>query len=185
MKTGKTILTLTVLLMVAGIARADGRRQLSQDERSRFLVSAKAGKVSIAEGDVSHSRGKADWEIAIGGDDLANGDLLKTGTQSNAEILLNPGSYLRLAENTEIEFTDGSLDSIRFQLLKGSAIVEVSTVQNFEGAMATVGLPRAQFAITRGGIYRFDVLPDGSSRAAVRKGRMVMVGEAVLPNQKR
>ena len=176
MNTIKTTAALTLLFSIAGIGYAQGRKNLTQEERNRFLVSAKAGKVSIAEGDVSIKR-RNQWEIAIAGDDLKNSELVKTGSESKAEILLNPGSYLRLAEETTVEFLDTSLDRIKFQIVKGSAIVEESTYEGAEGTLATVTTPSAQFAIVKGGIYRFDVQEDGTCRADVRKGRMLMIGK--------
>lgn len=112
-------LMLSLMLAVAGSASA------------QHLISSKAGFVNRADGIVHVLRhdsedGKAGR--ASLGTQLRDGDQLRTDANSRAEILLNPGSYLRLDENTEVRAVNTSFSETRFELLKGSAIVEIGQI---------------------------------------------------------
>ena len=137
--------------------------------RERFSISAKAGGVNTVVGRVMVTRQGQEPQLLSSTDDLAAKDVVTTGTTSNAEILLNPGSYLRLAENSEFQFDDISLDHLKLHLTKGSAIVEATGVADMDLGVRVV-TPNATFTIIRSGIYRISVGQDGSE-LAVYKGR--------------
>lgn len=147
-------------------------------QKTDFLVSAEAGWVNVVEGDVAFKRGSADWDMVITGDELQTGDVVRTGSDGRAELLLNPGSYLRLSNASEAVFTNTSLDDLAINLVRGSAIVEVSSVGGWEGAFLTMKTPKGKFSIVRGGVYRFNVDETGRSEILVRKGRLVIEGDA-------
>ncbi|HEY7545456.1 MAG TPA: FecR domain-containing protein, partial [Blastocatellia bacterium] len=86
---------------------------------------------------------------------------------------LNPGSYLRISENTEVVFLDTSLDNLKIELLRGAAIVEVAVAEREQGAIASIITPQAEFRIAKGGLYRFDV-DAAKTIAVVRKGKLVV-----------
>jgi hypothetical protein len=102
-------------------------------------------------------------------DDLASNDVVTTGSTSNAEILLNPGSYLRLAGDSEFQFEDISLDHLKLRLTKGSAIVEATGVADMDVGIK-ITTPNATFTIIRSGIYRVNI-DQGASELSVYKGR--------------
>jgi hypothetical protein len=54
---------------------------------------------------------------------------------------MNPGSYLRLAENSEFQFDDISLDHLKLRLTKGSAIIEATGVADMDLGV-TVATPK-------------------------------------------
>ena len=56
--------------------------------------------------------------------------MLSTG-QGRAEILLTPGVFLRVGENTSIKMLDNRLLSTRVEFLSGSAIVESDDPRSF------------------------------------------------------
>lgn len=179
MKLTKIALTIVALFAVAGAAIGQGEKQRSQSkggsfsDLAQYTVSAKAGAVNIAEGDIACKRGQGDWDMLIAGDDLRSGDVVKTGQAGRAEILLNPGSYLRISENTEFVFTDTSLSNLKIEIVRGAAIVEVAVADWEQGAVASVITPQAEFRVVKGGLYRFDV--DATrTEAFVRKGRLVV-----------
>jgi hypothetical protein len=68
--------------------------------REKFGISAKAGGVNSVTGRVMVARVGQAPQLLSSQDDLASGDVVTTGANSQAEVLLNPGSYLRVAENT-------------------------------------------------------------------------------------
>lgn len=112
------VLMLTALLGV-GAARAQNRE--------RYEVSAKVGGVNLVTGDVTvKTKASTDWRALMSNEDLVAGDIVRIGSYGRVEVLLNPGSYLRLAENSEFELTDPSLDSLRVKVVRGSAVIEVT-----------------------------------------------------------
>jgi len=108
-------------------------------------------------------------------DDLASGDVVKTGLGSQAEILLNPGTYLRLAEESEFEMVDNSLDTLLVKLIKGSAIIEATGPGEVELRIPII-TEQQKMTIVRAGIYRINVRP-GVTELFVRKGRMALSGD--------
>ena len=150
-----------ILLAYASVAMAQ--------TRDRFVISAKAGSVNTVVGRVMVTRQSQAPQLLSTTDDLASKDVVTTGLTSNAEILLNPGSYLRLGENSEFQFEDISLDHLRLRLTKGSAIIEATGVADMDLGIK-VSTPQAGFTIIRSGIYRINVDKE-ASELAVYKGR--------------
>jgi FecR-like protein len=137
--------------------------------RERFSISAKAGSVNSVVGRVMVTHQGQEPQLLSSTDNLAAKEVVTTGTTSNAEILLNPGSYLRLAENSEFQFDDISLDHLNLRLAKGSAIIEATGVADMDLGIKVV-TPNATFTVIRSGIYRINVERD-ASELAVYKGR--------------
>jgi len=160
---GRTVITFCslVLLALSGVA-------LGQN-RERNTISAKAGGVNTVVGRVMVSRQGQQPQLLSSTDDLTATDVVTTGSTSNAEILLNPGSYLRLAENSEFQFEDISLDQLKLRLTNGSAIIEATGVGDMDLGIK-ISTPNATFTIIRSGIYRINV-EQGASELAVYKGR--------------
>lgn len=142
---------------------------IAQQVRNRMVISAKAGGVNTVLGHVMVARDGQAPQLLSSTDDIAAREVVTTGATSNAEILLNPGSYLRLAANSEFQFEDISLDHLRMRLTKGSAIVEATGVADMDLGI-NISTPHARFTIIRSGIYRIDVDESGSE-LAVYKGR--------------
>src|SRR5215813_6048656 len=114
-----SLLTLASFLLALG---------LGATANAQYLISTKAGFVNRVEGKVYILRADSeDGEKgrASLGTQMNDGDTLSATAGSFAETLLNPGSYLRLNENTEIRAVSTNLNSVRFELIKGSVIAEV------------------------------------------------------------
>jgi hypothetical protein len=109
--------------------------------------------------------------LLIKGETVNVGDRVSTDSNGKAEILLNPGSYLRLAGNSEFEFTNSSLDDLQIKLIRGSAIMEVITNSD-DGFVIGVETPQTKAFVLESGIYRFDVTADGLSKVEVWKGKL-------------
>ncbi|MGB9180334.1 MAG: FecR family protein [Pyrinomonadaceae bacterium] len=144
--------------------------------RERNIITAKAGGVNSVSGKVGYLRkGETQWHQLTTQTNLSSGDLVKTEASGRAEILLNPGSYLRLAENSEFELTDASLDDLRVRLIRGNAIVEATGADGME-LLINVITPQTKVAIIKRGIYRFNVLPT-QTELLVRKGKVLVGGD--------
>lgn len=142
--------------------------------REANFISARAGGVNFVSGKVEVRRsGETAWQKLTAKDDLDDGDVLKTGADGRAEALLNPGSYVRLAENSQLTLTSASLDELRLKLTEGSAIIEATGYGDDKQALMTLDTPHTEVAILRGGLYRFDV-EAGASEVFVHKGRATL-----------
>lgn len=152
----------------------------AQNRESRF-ISAKAGGVNLVSGDVTLRKAtETGVQPLTAKDSLVTGDVVKTGSGGRAEILLSPGSYIRLAENSEFELTDASLDDLRLKLTKGSAVLEATGFSDVETAIM-IETPQTEVSIIRSGIYRVNILPPDTTEVVVRKGRAVLGGNKAAP----
>ena len=165
---------------------AQDRRVLSA-AGDKYVISANAGGVNFTEGAVTVIRKEGRSGVLLKGDQIEIGDRVSTGAEGKVEILLNPGSYVRLGSNSAFEFKTTSLDDLKLLVDSGSAMFEVFATNEFK---VTVFTPKGQVTLVDTGIYRVDVsssgiakvsvwdgfaeLSDGSSR--VKKGRAVTVG---------
>jgi len=143
--------------------------------KEKYIISAKAGGVNLVSGNVMVERSGGKTAQALSSNDnLENGDKVITGADGRLEVLLNPGSYLRADENTEFELTDASLDNLHVKLLKGRIIVEASSA---DGVVLSIAIktPQTDALIVKGGLYRFNILADGTTEIVVHKG-MVLYG---------
>jgi hypothetical protein len=140
--------------------------------REKFGISAKAGGVNAVTGRVMVARVGQAPQLLTNQDDLVSGDVVTTGAASQAEVLLNPGSYLRVAENSEFVLVDNSLDNLLVKLVKGSVIVEATGMDNIDLRIA-IATNRERLTIVRPGIYRINA-QTGTTELLVRKGRVAI-----------
>jgi hypothetical protein len=143
-------------------------------DREKFGISARAGGVNAVSGRVMVTRTGQSAQPLTSRDDLVSGDVVTTGAGSQAEILLNPGSYLRIAENSEFVLVDNSLNNLVLKLIKGNAIIEAAGGDE-ANLRINVEANQQKLMIIRGGIYRINVQPN-SAELLVRKGRVLPTG---------
>jgi hypothetical protein len=141
--------------------------------REKFVISAKAGGVNAVTGQAVHAKGGSDWQQLTVTDDLDAGDRVRTASDGRVEILLNPGSYLRIGGDSEFELADNSLANLEVKLLKGTAIVEAAGFDGVE-LLINITTPHTKLAIVRGGLYRLNVMPSDGTELIVRKGRVIL-----------
>src|SRR3981081_1541897 len=89
------------------------------------------------------------------------------------EMLLNPGSYLRVGENSEFELTNSSLENLEVRLTRGTAIIEATGADETELAI-NITTPHAKLVIVRRGLYRVNVIPGDATELFVRKGSVML-----------
>jgi len=161
------LLSITLVLVCSLVS-------VGQTTRDKFVISAKAGGVNAVTGGASvTSRGEPSWQQLMITDDLNSGDRVRTDYDGRVEILLNPGSYLRLGGNSEIEFIDNSLASLEVRLMRGTAIVEATGTDGLELNIG-ISTPHTRLAIVRQGLYRLNVVPDDATELIVRKGSVIL-----------
>lgn len=141
----------------------------------QFIVSAKAGTINFIEGAVTSCRAKnvTTWRGVSLGDRLKTGDRLRTSADGRAEILLNPGSYLRLDQGGEIVLTNPNLDALTVEVVAGSALFEVTGTDGTE-LFLRILTPNGTVNVVRNGLYRVTVPREGAPTVAVTKGRITV-----------
>ncbi|MDT7688823.1 MAG: hypothetical protein QOE46_1582 [Acidobacteriota bacterium] len=143
------------------------------------VISAHAGGVNFVSGDVEARRaGESGWSRLSMKNELASGDDVRTGANGRVEILLNPGSYFRAGGGAEFTFSDSSLEDLRLELSRGSAVVEATGYSDLDLSI-TIATPRTLVRIIRSGVYRIDVTRTGAAEVSVLKGRAVVGGTLV------
>jgi hypothetical protein len=161
-------LSVVGLMLTAGaFAQSEREKRAVNAASSIYVISAKAGGVNYVEGKVAVMRAEAKSGYLLKGDELEIGDKVSTGTDGKAEILLNPGSYIRLGENTDFEFVTTALENLKVKVNRGTAIFEVIADDEFRVAVTT---PKADFYVVKSGVYRIDVMGDGAGKIEVWKG---------------
>ncbi|MEK6282078.1 MAG: FecR family protein [Acidobacteriota bacterium] len=139
--------------------------------RSKFVITARAGGVNAVTGRASmRAHGGSEWQQLTIKEDLETGDAVKTGVDGRVEMLLNPGSYLRVGENSEFELANNSLDNLEVRLIRGTAIVEATGADD-TALLINITTPHTRIAIVRRGLYRLNVVPGNNTELIVRKGR--------------
>lgn len=156
-----------LMLTAAAFAQSEREKRAVNAASSIYVISAKAGGVNYVEGKVAVTRQDAKSGYLIKGDELEIGDKVSTAPEAKAEILLNPGSYVRLGANTDFEFVTTAVENLKVKINRGSAIFEVIADDEFRVAVVT---PKADFYVVKSGVYRIDVLGDGAGKIEVWKG---------------
>jgi hypothetical protein len=122
------------------------------------VISAKAGVIHYTEGDVNIASGKViePMEARSGGKytDLKEGQALGTA-EGRAEILLNPGVFFRIGENSSVKMISSRLSDTRLDLTRGVALVEVAEVSK-ENAV-TILVKDAAVTFSKMALVRLDV----------------------------
>src|SRR5438046_9106326 len=80
----------------------------------QYMISAKAGLVNYDDGQVNvrlHEQ-------------ITAGAPIETGLQSHVELLLNPGSFLRIGEDSQVVLDSAELSNIAVRIAKGAAVID-------------------------------------------------------------
>lgn len=105
--------------------------------------------------------------LLTAGHKLSAGGELRTLQNGRAELLLNPGSYLRLAESSQIRFIRTGYRTMNFEILRGEIIVESSAFNPAIHALS-ISTPAGDFQLAAKGLYRLSLEP--RLRVSVYKG---------------
>jgi hypothetical protein len=116
---------------------------MMQVASTSFIVSTKAGVVNYV-------KGAATVKAATS---VAPGQIVQSGPGGAVELLLNPGSYLRMGENTSVVFDKVELYDIAVRILQGSAIIESNGFTKEVPLAVTSG--DLKMEIIKDGIYLF------------------------------
>ena len=133
------------------------------------LISAKSGLIHYTEGDVRIGDQPASPNNGTF-QSLANAKELITG-EGRAEMLLGPGQFVRLNENSSVRMVSNRLEATRVELLTGSILVELIDVD--KNSPITIGFGSNTVELRKAGLYRMDA---AESRVRVLDGEAVVRG---------
>src|SRR5438874_2627788 len=142
--------------------------------------SAVPGTLNYVEGKVSIGEETLDSK-SIGSAEVKPGQSLTTGS-GKAEVLLTPGVFLRVGDNSTVTMISPGLTDTEVRIERGQAMVEVEEIHPENDIRVTVDGATAR--ILKTGLYDFDsdagwvrvydgqaIVKDGDRQAKVKGGR--------------
>jgi hypothetical protein len=144
------------------------------------------GTLNYVEGRVL-VQGQLQTQKSVGSTYLDPNQDLQTGT-GHAEMLLTPGAYLRLGDNSDVKMISPGLADTQVQLVKGSAMLEVDEL--FKENNMSVLVDGVRTRVEKTGLYDFTANPasvkvldgkavtyEGDQHVNLKKGREVLLAE--------
>lgn len=123
---------------------------------AQSVISAHSGLIHFSEGAVFLDDQRVDQPTGKF-DQINNGSELRT-EEGRAEVLLTPGTFLRVGANSAIRMLSNKLEDTRVELLSGSAVLDQGA-DTLSDTAVTVLYNLDQVQIKRAGTYRFDSMP--------------------------
>jgi hypothetical protein len=116
---------------------------MMQAASTSFMVSTKAGLVNYVQGAATVQAATA----------VKAGKLVQTGPNGRVEILLNPGSYLRMGADSQVVLEKVELYDMAVRVVQGSAIIEAKGFTKTLPLAVTAGDLKMQ--VIKDGVYMF------------------------------
>src|SRR3984885_10366303 len=126
--------------------------------------SAIPGTLNYVEGQVAVA-GQTVTSHSVGSVQIEPNQVLETG-QGRAELLLTPGVFLRIGDNSAVRLVSPGLADTRVEVLRGQAIVEVAEL--FPDNNLWIMMNGATTRVVKQGLYAFNA---GSSLVQVFDGQ--------------
>jgi hypothetical protein len=152
-------------------------------------ISARSGMINHVEGQVLLDGQPVDPKF--GQFPRVENDSILATQDGRAEVLLTPGVFLRLDENSSFKMLSNHLSDTALEVVSGSAILEVDEM--LKDNAITLHFKKGTISLSKRGLYRFDTelsrmrVYDGQADAlvdekttTVRKGRQLVFGEALV-----
>jgi hypothetical protein len=133
------------------------------------VVSAQAGLINYIEGQVTLDGKDVVRKAGLYAQVKENG-VLKTG-EGRVELLLNPGAFLRMSENSSLRMITTRLIDTRLEVLGGTVLVECAELSKDNGV--TLVYKDSTVTLRKKGLYRLDAEPPQFS---------VLSGDAMVAN---
>jgi FecR protein len=144
-------------------------------------ISAHSGMVNYVEGTVLMDGKSVDPKVTEL-PEVKNKSVLTT-EDGRAEVLLTPGAFLRLAENSSFRMISNQLWDTRVEVVSGSAMLEIEEL--LKDNTVTVQYGDAQIALAKKGLYRVDAGDPGSLRVYDGESRVTQNGDGVTARKGR
>ncbi len=150
-------------LVFAGLAASSAYAQ--------YVISAHSGVIQVVEGS-AYLNDKAVVTKFGQFPDIKNGQEFRT-EQGRAEVLLTPGVFLRMGENSSIKMVSNLLTDTRVEVLSGSAIVECDEIPK-DNSIALL-YKNNTMQLSKHGLYRVNSDP---AQFKVYDGEAIVKGES-------
>jgi hypothetical protein len=137
--------TIGLFLLLSVIVPADAQSE-------RVTNQGRPGSLNYVEGRVSIGTQIIDPKL-VGSAELDAGQSIAT-EQGKAEILLMPGAFLRLGENSSVKMISAGLTNTEVRVQKGRALVEVAEIHKENELRVDVNGVMTE--IRKKGLYDFD-----------------------------
>lgn len=122
---------------------------------SQSVISAKAGVIHYVEGDVTVNDQKLVMQVSKF-PDLKNKEELRT-EEGRVELLLAPGSFLRLNDKSAVRMDSNSIVATKLTLLDGTALIEVAELPKDGSLEVMIGSDT--ITVRKAGLYRLEMTP--------------------------
>ena len=170
-----------VMSIIVALSSAQRR-----DSYEGFMSGIRANAV---KGEVFYQRGEGKFPLEPGLR-LQEGDFIRTTANSYAELCLQPGNYLRMAGESELQIFSDPHDKMRLKLNRGSISVEILSKDDeesfifFETVSQTYHLirvitPNAEVFLSHPGIFRINSSGASQTEMTVRDGEAVINGRRI------
>ena len=123
--------------------------------RAQSVISAHSGMIHYVEGDVFLAGQKVEPKFG-NFPEMKENAVLRTEL-GRAEVLLNPGVFLRLGENGSVRMITNRLIDTRVELVSGQAEVEADEIA--KDTNVTLVCKDSTVTLHKAGVFRFDVNP--------------------------
>lgn len=122
---------------------------------AQSVISAHSGLVHYVEGEVFLAEKPVEPKFGKF-PEIEEGAVLRTG-EGRAEVLLTPGVFLRVGEDSAIKMLSSRLIDTRIELVQGSVLIEC--VELLEGNNITVVAGDRAIEVAKRGLFRVDAQP--------------------------
>jgi hypothetical protein len=155
------------------------------------VISAQSGTVQYVEGTVYAGNKRVERKFGQF-PSLRSGEELRTA-DGRAEVLLTPGAFLRLAENSSVRMVSNRLTDTRVDVLSGTVMVECDELLKDNAVSLMLhgdtihlqrqGLYRLEAASSVLQVYKGDALVEtASGQKEVKTGKQAVLGDTVAMN---
>ena len=136
-------------------------------------ISAQPGTLNYVEGH-AYVDGQEIQQKQLGRVSLQADQTLQTDENSKAEVLLTPGVFLRVGNDSEVKMVTPSLTNTQVAVTRGEALVEVAQLYKENNIQILNGPASAKLEKT--GLYRFEA--GDNPRIAVLDGKASVYNES-------
>lgn len=147
-KTGGRLLAVLIATSLTAFAQTSA----SQNESTQQLRMASPGAINYVEGQATLD-GQALTAESVGSEVAKPNQAIAT-TNGYVEVLLTPGTFLRIGHDSGVRLKSASLAGVTVQMDHGAALIEVADL--VEGSTLTVDLDGTSTALVKKGLYSFD-----------------------------
>lgn len=145
---------------------------------AQYVISAHSGVVQLVEGSAYLNDAPVEGKFGQFPEIKENQEFRTE--QGRAEILLTPGVFLRIGEDSSIKMLSNRLTDTRVEILRGSAIVECEDIPKDNAIVLVQG--GSNILLVKHGLYRVDSNParlkvyDGEAIVKAESGQLTLRG---------